>query len=153
MKRKLLIVIMPMLLIGLMLMNTTPALGAGSLSGVSSARVGITYTVTASDLDSTKMYTVEAAHSGGNLTEVITGSSSGTVAFTFDSEDADGKVPIQLWQVFVNLTHSATVEDTLLINLDAPDQGLSTAFFVGILGGLLVIVIIVRVVRNLINST
>ena len=152
MNRKLLIFVMPMLLIGLMFMNTSPARATGQLSGVSSARVGITFTVTASDLDSTIIYIVQAAHSGGNLTEVISGSSSDVVSFVFDSEDADGKVPIQLWQSNVSLG-LVSLDDTLLINLDAPDQGLSTAFFVGILGGLLVIVIIVRVVRNLINST
>jgi hypothetical protein len=154
MKRKILIFIMPMLLFGLVFMNSsTPVSAAGTLTGVSSARVGVTYTVTAEGLTSTTIYLVVAAHSGGNLTEVISGASSSTVAFTFSSEDADGVVPIQLWQSNATLGLTAAADDTLLVNLDAADQGLSTAFFVGILGGLLVIVIIVRVVRNLINST
>ena len=154
MKKKLIAIIAPMLLIGLMLVNTTPVHATAVLTGVSSARVGVVYTVGVDGLDTTKMYAVTAAHSGGNLSEVIgSGKSSDVVKFTFESEDSDNVVPIQIYQIYANLTQSAAAEDTLLVNLDPADQGLSTAFFVGILGGLLVIVIIVRVVRNLINST
>jgi hypothetical protein len=155
MKRKLILAILPVFFIGMLFMSaSTPVSAAESLSGVSSARVGIIWSFTADGLTSGSTYLVEAAHSGGNLSVVLTATgSSETEEFIFESEDSDGVVPIQLYAATALGASTGAALATFLLNLDAPDQGLSTAFFVGILGGLLVIVIIVRVVRNLINST
>jgi hypothetical protein len=153
-KRKLSVLIVPLFFLGIMFLGTTPVTAAESLNGVSSARVGVIWSFTADGLTSGSIYLVEAAHSGGNQSVVLTATgSSETEEFIFESEDSDGVVPIQIYAATNLGAKTGNPLATFLLNLDAADEGLSTAFFVGILGGLLVIVIIVRVVRNLINST
>ena len=154
MNKKLSLLILPLFFLGLIAFAPSPASATPTISGVSSARVGVIWTFTADGLTSGSTYYVEAAHSGGNLSVVLTATgSSESEEFIFESEDSDGVVPIQLYAASATGSKTGAALATYLLNLDAADEGLSTAFFVGILGGLLVIVIIVRVVRNLINST
>ena len=96
--KKLSLLIMPLFFLGLMFLSSTPVQAAPTLSGVSSARVGVIWTFTADGLTSGSIYYVEAAHSGGNLSVVLTATgSSETEEFIFESEDSDGVVPIQIY--------------------------------------------------------
>jgi len=112
---------------------------AAAISCPSEVRIGNVLSCKLTGLTIGNSYKVDAIHSDGNVSAVLT-ASSGTeyVRLTMTTADSDGLVPVALHLVFTNLTYSTTL-DTALVNLINPGSDIPSSFFQNLLSAVLII--------------
>jgi len=129
------------------------AINAVGIEAPAEVIVGIEFQVKLTGLTVGSNYRVDAAHSDGNISRVISATSSTEyVGLIFKTEDADGIVPIHIGSADSAGALSGATTATALVQVKSPSDSLDSSFFLLVLTPLLIIGIVFAIVKRFIRS-